>query len=65
MQETVFDFWRMVWQENTAAIVMVTNLVEVGRVGIRPTASSLIGGEPHGLCSLHCATDVVRLCCVS
>lgn len=37
MQETVFDFWRMVWQENTAAIVMVTNLVEVGRVGIRST----------------------------
>uniref|UniRef100_A0AAZ3QKL9 protein-tyrosine-phosphatase n=1 Tax=Oncorhynchus tshawytscha TaxID=74940 RepID=A0AAZ3QKL9_ONCTS len=32
MQETVFDFWGMVWQENTAAIVMVTNLVEVGRV---------------------------------
>lgn len=35
MQETVFDFWRMVWQENTAAIVMVTNLVEVGRVGMK------------------------------
>ncbi|XP_055007173.1 receptor-type tyrosine-protein phosphatase mu-like [Boleophthalmus pectinirostris] len=32
MQETVYDFWRMVWQENTAAVVMVTNLVEVGRV---------------------------------
>lgn len=33
MQETVRDFWRMVWQENTSSIVMVTNLVEVGRVG--------------------------------
>uniref|UniRef100_UPI0009B2EBE2 receptor-type tyrosine-protein phosphatase mu-like n=1 Tax=Monopterus albus TaxID=43700 RepID=UPI0009B2EBE2 len=32
MQETMYDFWLMVWQENTAAIVMVTNLVEVGRV---------------------------------
>ncbi|KAM9427192.1 receptor-type tyrosine-protein phosphatase mu-like [Salvelinus alpinus] len=35
MQETVFDFWRMVWQENTAAIVMVTNLVEVGRIIVK------------------------------
>ncbi|XP_056307109.1 protein tyrosine phosphatase receptor type Ma isoform X4 [Danio aesculapii] len=32
MQETIYDYWRMVWQENTATIVMVTNLVEVGRV---------------------------------
>ncbi|XP_053570905.1 receptor-type tyrosine-protein phosphatase mu isoform X2 [Bombina bombina] len=32
MQETVYDFWRMVWHENTASIIMVTNLVEVGRV---------------------------------
>ncbi|XP_039195114.1 receptor-type tyrosine-protein phosphatase mu isoform X6 [Crotalus tigris] len=32
MQETIYDFWRMVWHENTASIVMVTNLVEVGRV---------------------------------
>lgn len=32
MHETVYDFWRMVWQEQSACIVMVTNLVEVGRV---------------------------------
>uniref|UniRef100_A0A6I8Q6T2 protein-tyrosine-phosphatase n=1 Tax=Xenopus tropicalis TaxID=8364 RepID=A0A6I8Q6T2_XENTR len=32
MQETVKDFWRMIWQENSVSVVMVTNLVEVGRV---------------------------------
>lgn len=46
MQETVFDFWRMVWQENTAAIVMVTNLVEVGRVGIRSTRPLSLASTP-------------------
>lgn len=52
MQETVFDFWRMVWQENTAAIVMVTNLVEVGRVGINysftPTVDTKMRLAPVG-----------------
>lgn len=36
MQETIYDFWRMVWHENTASIIMVTNLVEVGRVSHWP-----------------------------
>lgn len=52
MQETVFDFWRMVWQENTATIVMVTNLVEVGRVGIPGNGG---GGGRGGENSVQCS----------
>jgi len=29
---TVYDFWRMVCQENVAVIVMVANTVELGKV---------------------------------
>ena len=32
MKTTVNDFWRMVWQESTTYIVMVTNEVERGKV---------------------------------
>ncbi|XP_046582375.1 receptor-type tyrosine-protein phosphatase alpha-like [Haliotis rubra] len=31
-EETVDDFWRMVWKLNSTKIVMVTNLVEAGKV---------------------------------
>ena len=32
-ENTVNDFWRMVWQQNVTHIVMLTNLMEHGKVG--------------------------------
>lgn len=32
LQETVSDFWQMIWQENCNIIVMLTKEVERGRV---------------------------------
>ena len=32
LAETTHDFWRMVWEEESCCIIMLTNCVEKGRV---------------------------------
>lgn len=37
MQATFDDFWRMVWEQNVDTVVMLTKLMEKGRVCILTT----------------------------
>ncbi|XP_033117824.1 receptor-type tyrosine-protein phosphatase T-like isoform X2 [Anneissia japonica] len=47
-QTTVEDFWKLVWQENVHMIIMLTNLVEIGKrkcVQYWPDSFSALYGE--------------------
>ena len=32
LPETTYDFWRMVWEQNSSCVIMLTNTIEKGRV---------------------------------
>lgn len=37
LAETTEDFWRMLWENNSTIVVMLTKLREMGRVGYKHT----------------------------
>lgn len=49
LAETTEDFWRMLWENNSTIVVMLTKLREMGRVGGHPGARRGAGGAPDGL----------------
>ena len=40
LAETTEDFWRMLWENNSTIVVMLTKLREMGRVGLNNTRTS-------------------------
>lgn len=55
LPETLSDFWRMVWEQRTATIVMMTRLEEKSRVQcVLSVFSGAVGGQKRGMGTLQC-----------
>lgn len=55
--DTVPDFWRMVWQESCATIVMLTKCYENGEYKCEPYWPELSGNEQYGNTKVACVTE--------
>ncbi|XP_067677162.1 receptor-type tyrosine-protein phosphatase kappa-like isoform X4 [Haliotis asinina] len=59
-EQTVDDFWRMVWKLNSTKIVMVTNLVEAGKVKCeRYWPLSSVEATTYGRMNVQCVEEKV------
>lgn len=46
LPETFGDFWRMVWEQRSATIVMMTRLEEKSRVSLGPHSPQALASQP-------------------
>lgn len=60
LRETQVDFWLMVWQQRSPMIIMLTSLVELGRVKCHQYWPDLGQQVQHGGISIDCRLEVTR-----
>lgn len=58
---TINDFWLMVWQENVTQIVMLTNLIEGGKVGL--VTNSLLSIKVQYQFIPYCFSNELKMNC--
>ncbi|XP_065346978.1 receptor-type tyrosine-protein phosphatase epsilon-like isoform X2 [Cloeon dipterum] len=58
-EDTLDDFWRMVWQEKVSLIVMVTNLVERGKKKCEKYWPDVNQEKRHGLISVRTINEEI------